>query len=666
MIEIGNKRWRNLQEQVAWLTAMIGQATDVVKNVYGKVADAASLPDASTFSNGTTYAVGSATPYEYYVAINGSWLDIGTFPLEGPAGTDGQDGKSIFITSQATTSGTTQILISSVYNPDSLTVGAGDLILSEQGDVFAISGSTATVLYVVYRCNIKGPQGATGATGPAGADGADGAPGADGTDGTNILTSSATTTSSTTAIQTSTINVPTGYTAKAGDLIISATGDVFISRGAASLPGYTDVTYCYNIKGSAGAAGADGATWYEGSDMTFDSVGSTYDLDTSDAPGIKAGDLYLITSNYTSDGHDFTKGDIFTVSSISGTTCDCAFVCSILGPQGNTGATGADGAVWYVDNDIFYSSSPVKYYVNLEDYPDIKVGDLYLISSNYTSGTHDFTKGEVFEVTSIDDVLEEALLTYKTSILGPSGASAWGSITGTLSNQTDLQNALNGKLSLSGGTMTGAITNEGVFLRTPSYPVIEAYNNSRYFLVGSNDKFAALIGSAYYLPVIRIGSDNYNILSTYNTEANPTLAGTEADLTGLKINGTSYKVPSGGGGGASIGGAGYTFEATSSGVHSGSYDILALGEYNGVYGWHTIHYGIEWSVYIDNVDTLDHGFSMSNVSIVVFQGFGSTDFSSISGNLYCNGSLMNSQSLISSNLHKVMHLEGNVSFTYED
>lgn len=415
MIEIGNRRWRNLQEQVAWLTAMIGQATDVVKNIYGTVADAASLPSASTFSNGTTFAVGSAAPFEYYVAINGAWLDIGTFPLEGPAGADGTDGKSIFITSQATTSGTTQILIASVYNPASLTIDAGDLILSEQGDVFAISGSTSAVLYVVYRCNIKGPQGATGATGPAGADGADGA------DGTNVLTSSATTTSSTTAIQTSTINVPTGYTAKAGDMIVTSTGDVFISTGPASLPGYTDVTYCYSIKGATGAAGADGATWYEGSDMIYDSVGNTYDLSTTDAPGIAVGDLYLISSDYTSDGHDFTRGDIFTVSSISGTTCDCAFVCSILGPQGDTGATGADGAAWYVDNDIFYSGSPVKYYVNLEDYPDIKVGDLYLISSNYTSGGHDFTKGDLFEVTSIDDVLEEAILSYKSSILGPQG-----------------------------------------------------------------------------------------------------------------------------------------------------------------------------------------------------------------------------------------------------
>ena len=39
-----------------------------------------------------------------------------------------------------------------------------------------------------------------------------------------------------------------------------------------------------------------------------------------------------------------------------------------------------------------------------------------------------------------------------------SGGGTWGSITGTLSSQTDLQNALNGKLSLTGGTMSGDIT----------------------------------------------------------------------------------------------------------------------------------------------------------------------------------------------------------------
>lgn len=43
---------------------------------------------------------------------------------------------------------------------------------------------------------------------------------------------------------------------------------------------------------------------------------------------------------------------------------------------------------------------------------------------------------------------------------GGGGGSSWGSITGTLSNQTDLQGALNSKLSLSGGAMSGNISME--------------------------------------------------------------------------------------------------------------------------------------------------------------------------------------------------------------
>ena len=41
-------------------------------------------------------------------------------------------------------------------------------------------------------------------------------------------------------------------------------------------------------------------------------------------------------------------------------------------------------------------------------------------------------------------------------------STVWGGITGTLSNQTDLQNALNAKLNLSGGTMTGNLILPGI------------------------------------------------------------------------------------------------------------------------------------------------------------------------------------------------------------
>lgn len=44
-----------------------------------------------------------------------------------------------------------------------------------------------------------------------------------------------------------------------------------------------------------------------------------------------------------------------------------------------------------------------------------------------------------------------------TGAVGPAGINTWGSITGTLSSQTDLQTALNAKASLSGATFTGTV-----------------------------------------------------------------------------------------------------------------------------------------------------------------------------------------------------------------
>lgn len=45
---------------------------------------------------------------------------------------------------------------------------------------------------------------------------------------------------------------------------------------------------------------------------------------------------------------------------------------------------------------------------------------------------------------------------YLAAASGGSGGASWGSITGTLSAQTDLQTALNAKLPLTGGTLTPA------------------------------------------------------------------------------------------------------------------------------------------------------------------------------------------------------------------
>lgn len=48
------------------------------------------------------------------------------------------------------------------------------------------------------------------------------------------------------------------------------------------------------------------------------------------------------------------------------------------------------------------------------------------------------------------------------------------------------------------------------------------------------------------------GASWQNASGGSTVEANPTLAGTEADLTGLSVNGTKYKVPSGGSGSGTV------------------------------------------------------------------------------------------------------------------
>ena len=91
-IRIDNKVFRNLQQQVDYLTELVNQGVDVVKNVKGIVANASQLPDASSVAIGTTYAVGTSKPYEYYVALNGRWVDLGEFPYQGPVGPTGPAG----------------------------------------------------------------------------------------------------------------------------------------------------------------------------------------------------------------------------------------------------------------------------------------------------------------------------------------------------------------------------------------------------------------------------------------------------------------------------------------------------------------------------------------------------------------------------------------------
>ena len=172
MVIVNGKTFRNLQEQVYYLTNIIGDATDIVKNVKGAVTSPSALPAYTSVNYGTTYAVGAASPYNYYVSTASGWVNLGTFPKAGPSGMDGKDGNSIFLTSANMTPNADYIYTTDIYNPNNLAYKAGDLILATNASgayLYTVSNvRSSDVLDIVYRTTLSGIQGPKGDTGPQG------------------------------------------------------------------------------------------------------------------------------------------------------------------------------------------------------------------------------------------------------------------------------------------------------------------------------------------------------------------------------------------------------------------------------------------------------------------------------------------------------------------
>ena len=183
----------NLQEQVYYLTELIGQSTDIVKNISGKVSTESALPDYKSQVLGTTYAVGNNAPYVYYVATSTGWINLGVFPRKGPRGDNGLNGNSIFFTNSNGNSQTTSLNIHSIYNPASLPISAGNLIImiNDEGTfVFSVTNTDLEVINVSYLTTLSGVQGPIGTQGPTGPAGPIGPTGPQGRDGnvTNLAT----------------------------------------------------------------------------------------------------------------------------------------------------------------------------------------------------------------------------------------------------------------------------------------------------------------------------------------------------------------------------------------------------------------------------------------------------------------------------------------------
>lgn len=648
MIEIDNKRFRNLQEQVAWLTLMINRATDIVKNIAGTAPDVTSLAPASTYSNGTTFAIGTAAPYDYYVALNGNWVELGTMPVAGPAGasgsdgsdgrdgSDGKNGNSIFITSQTTTSSTSSILTSSLYNPTGLAIESGNLIFSEQGDVFEITTPHPVACAVLWRCNLIGP---TGSIGPS---------------GTGTYYSSASTTSSTTNIAISTVYNPDSQTIDDGDIIISSTGDMFTVTGTAGV--FYNVTYRTNIVGPQGATGDTGSILYNGSDLTYDALGLQVEVALSDVPDIRVDDYYLVASDYTDSGHDFYEGDVFVCTSVGVSTADLSYVCNIRGPQGSAGSPGspgADGATIFYGSDIYHTGgSGGAYLIDKATIPTMKAGDYYLANATYTSDGETITNGTLWY--ALTDTGTSFYMTIVTSLVGPPADLVWGNITGTLTDQADLNTKLGTYLPKAGGTMTGAITTTQTTIIRRSSSASILTQGSTTLTLGRTALTALTFttGAAVDIGHNRNGT-TVHVLDAYNTKANE--SGATTPLTELTLDSTKYKVPEFGGG--------YTFTILGA---KGAYTINIWGNINGVYGMHHITKAEDDTIYVDGLDTTSMSLTISNASICTFKSVGIAGLQGGTGNMYAADGTLVQLNIILSYTNQLLWLDSNVSVLYAD
>lgn len=103
-------------------------------------------------------------------------------------------------------------------------------------------------------------------------------------------------------------------------------------------------------------------------------------------------------------------------------------------------------------------------------------------------------------------------------------------------------------LKLAGGTMTGPIkvTNNDV-LKSGNVPIISLGSFNGSVVIGDFDRNGNILLRTKNVAQITHQTNNGNatVLDGFNTQANPTLAGTETALTSLKLNGTNYAIAGG-------------------------------------------------------------------------------------------------------------------------
>ena len=124
---------------------------------------------------------------------------------------------------------------------------------------------------------------------------------------------------------------------------------------------------------------------------------------------------------------------------------------------------------------------------------------------------------------------------------GDSGASEWGDIGGTLSNQTDLQNALDSKADASNiPTKTSDLTNDSGYITSETDPVFNASvakNITSTDITNWNNKQAALVSGTNIKTINNesiLGSGNINIQGGSGSSEWGNITGTLSDQADLQ------------------------------------------------------------------------------------------------------------------------------------
>lgn len=104
MLKFGNREWRNLEEQVQFLTEALrtGKLIDElgikVLGVYPDIVTATTTVT-GPYYYGDAFEIGTAKPYNLYIytrkdgsEVTGEWIDFGPFPAPGPKGDKGDKG----------------------------------------------------------------------------------------------------------------------------------------------------------------------------------------------------------------------------------------------------------------------------------------------------------------------------------------------------------------------------------------------------------------------------------------------------------------------------------------------------------------------------------------------------------------------------------------------